>query len=178
MAEIVPIVSEALEAFVRDNLPSQRGFGEDLQASNVIMPVLDITPTAEGTQTPQYLQTAWDFSTEHQNFTNLITAGTSLISTTGFWKVDFTFVPNTSVTGTRSLRINDGTTSKEIWANKVGTGSTAAAVILEESFIVFLRAGDSLIWVSDTSSYYADIWWPQVADVNGNLTNPLGFTPQ
>jgi len=139
---------------------------------------LDMTASAQGTETPQYLQTAWDFSTNHQNFTNLITTGTSLISTTGFWKVDFTFTPNTSVTGTRSLRINDGTTSKEIWANKVGTGSTAAAVILEESFIVFLRAGDSLIWVSDTASYYSDIWWRQVADVNGNLTNPLGFTPQ
>ena len=58
MAEIVPVVSEALEAQVRDLLPSQRGFTEDLQASNVITPIIDLTNAAEGTTTPEILQTA------------------------------------------------------------------------------------------------------------------------
>ena len=52
MSQIIRITSEALQATVRRLLPSQQGFGEDLQASNVITPVIDLTPTAEGSQLP------------------------------------------------------------------------------------------------------------------------------
>ena len=48
MAQLISITSEALQATIRRLLPSQQGFGEDLQASNVITPVIDVTPTAEG----------------------------------------------------------------------------------------------------------------------------------
>ena len=64
MAEIVPVVSEALEAQIRSLLPSQRGFGEDLQASNVIFPIIDLTPAAEGTTVPQYQQQAIAFGSQ------------------------------------------------------------------------------------------------------------------
>ena len=50
MSQIIPIVSEALQATVRRLLPSQNGFGEDLQASNVIVPIVNLTPSAEGTE--------------------------------------------------------------------------------------------------------------------------------
>ena len=46
--EIITVNSEALEATVRDLLPSQNGFGSELQASNIITPIIDLTPTAEG----------------------------------------------------------------------------------------------------------------------------------
>ena len=59
MAEIVPVVSEALEAQIRDLLPSQRGFGEDLQASNVITPIIDLTAAAEGTTTRNICRKRW-----------------------------------------------------------------------------------------------------------------------
>ena len=38
MPQITPITSEALQAKIRQLLPSQIGFGEDLQAQNVIVP--------------------------------------------------------------------------------------------------------------------------------------------
>ena len=53
--EITPITSEALQAVIRRLLPSQRGFGDDLQATNLITPIIDLTPTAEGSSIP----TSW-----------------------------------------------------------------------------------------------------------------------
>ena len=50
MAEITSVTSEALQRKVRELLPSQRGFGEDLQAQNVIVPIVDLTRSAEGSE--------------------------------------------------------------------------------------------------------------------------------
>ena len=45
--ETAPVTSEALQSTVRRLLPSQQGFGSDLEATNLIQPVIDLTPTAE-----------------------------------------------------------------------------------------------------------------------------------
>ena len=75
MAQIKSITSEALEATVRNLLPSQQGFGEDLQAQNVIVPIIDLTPTAEGSQLPTSLQQAYGFDDITSfNITNATTA--------------------------------------------------------------------------------------------------------
>ena len=70
MSQIISITSEALQATVRRLLPSQQGFGEDLQASNVILPVIDLTPTAEGSQLPNDLARSLNFggATEYAAF--------------------------------------------------------------------------------------------------------------
>ena len=44
--EIITVNSEALQTTIRDLLPSQNGFGSELQASNVITPIIDLTATA------------------------------------------------------------------------------------------------------------------------------------
>ena len=62
MAQLIRITSEALQATVRRLLPSQQGFGEDLEASNVIQPIIDLTPTAEGNQLPFNLASAINFT--------------------------------------------------------------------------------------------------------------------
>ena len=61
MAQIRPITSEAIEAQIRRLLPSQSGFTEDMQAQNVIVPTIDVTPVAEGSQLPSYLQNALSY---------------------------------------------------------------------------------------------------------------------
>ena len=61
MAQITSVTSEALQALIRRLLPSQQGFGEDLQASNVIIPIVDLTSTAEGSALTSNLQTAINF---------------------------------------------------------------------------------------------------------------------
>ena len=45
MAQLINLTSEALQATIRRLLPSQQGFGEDLQATNVVTPIIDLTPT-------------------------------------------------------------------------------------------------------------------------------------
>jgi hypothetical protein len=62
--QVKTITSEALEAAYRNLTPSQDGFTEDLMASNVVIPVLDLTASAEGATTPESLQQAWIFRQE------------------------------------------------------------------------------------------------------------------
>lgn len=179
MAQITPITSEALQAQVRRLLPSQQGFGEDLQASNVILPIIDLTTTAEGSSTPEFLQRAWDFSTGMVNITTATT--TTIVSNTGFWQVGLT-TSHDSGNSARSttIQINDGATTKPIWEfNKAQVGTNDTDDLLQDAFVCFLRAGDSLECVTASlGQVRVDIWYRQIADVNGTLTNPLGFTPQ
>ena len=111
MAEIVPVVSEALEAQVRDLLPSQRGFGEDLQASNVITPIIDLTAAAQGTTTPELLQTALAFGS--QTAFSIQNATTTLINTTGSYRVIGTSnVPGVTPPRVTTFIMSDGLTNK------------------------------------------------------------------
>lgn len=179
MAQIRSVVSESLEAQIRTLLPSQQGFTEDLQASNVIMPVVDITSAAEGSSVPEYLQTAWDDST---SLTQVNNQTVTVVSTTGFYKVDLHLMynPSASLTPAATIQINDGTATRiKVWqASFAITGVASATVTNEDSFIVFLRAGRTLEAFSNATSVVMNVWTRQVADVNGNLVNPLGFTPQ
>lgn len=178
MAQVRQVVSEALQSTVRRLLPSQQGFTEDLQASNVIMPIIDLTPSAEGSLLGTDLQTAWDFSTGHATVSN----GTStLINNTGFWRVDLVLSvgDNTSAAFNGNVSMTDGLTSKPIWEfNMVPNSANGATFIAEQGFVVFLRAGDSLTGNTSNTSSQLDISWRQIADVNGNVTNPLGFVSQ
>lgn len=181
MPEVVPVVSEALEAQVRDLLPSQSGFGEDLHASNVILPIIDLTSAAEGGTTPEFLQTAWDDSTGHTRQSATATT-TDIITTTGFWQVDLiaTWQPNGANVAAITVQIDDGTVTKiPVWQCSYAiTGASTSIASAEQKFVVFLRAGRKLQIYTASTNAVIDIWYRQVADVNGVLTNPLGFTPQ
>lgn len=62
--EIITVNSEELQSLIRDLLPSQNGFGSELQASNVITPIIDLTPAAEGSGLRSDLQTALAFGSQ------------------------------------------------------------------------------------------------------------------
>jgi hypothetical protein len=133
MAQITRITSEALQATIRRLLPSQQGFGEDLEATNVITPIIDLTPSAEGSVLTDYLQQALAHSS--QTSFNIQSAGTTnLVSTPGFYRV-----------------------------------------IGMVDFIAFLRAGDTLRAYTDSLNTMSGST-RQIADVDGNLVNPAGFT--
>ena len=170
MAEIVPVVSETLEAQVRDLLPSQRGFGEDLQASNVITPIIDLTAAAQGTSTPELLQTALAFGSQ-TSFVITNSGGTTILNTAGFYRV-FGCSSATSV-GLTTFSLNDGLGNKTIWQCNAGAQSQQ-----EFDFVVFLRAGDLLIGAASSTNSLLSGSTRQIADVNGNLIQPSGFTPQ
>ena len=178
MAEIVPVVSEALEAQIRDLLPSQRGFGEDLQASNVITPIIDLTAAAEGTTTPQYLQEALAFGSNTAFAINNTT--TVIANTAGFYRIVGTsnITTSGSVEPTNTLQMSDGLTTKNVWKHLTPQGTAGQYSSIEFDLVVFLRAGDSISGISNYTG--ADLVGSsrQVATVNGVLVNPVGFTPQ
>jgi hypothetical protein len=177
LAQITSVTSEALQAAIRSLLPSQQGFGEDLQASNVIVPVIDLTATAEGSALPTYLQSAWGLS-DITAFA-VSNATTTLVNTTGFYNVYGTYYYANSGSGTFDINfsLTDGTTTKKIWM----FNSTLSANVTNEAglynFTVFLRAGDSLTATTNKTFAQLNGSTRPVADINGNLINPTGFTP-
>ncbi len=178
MAQIIRITSEALQATIRRLLPSQQGFGEDLQASNIIQPVIDLTPSAEGSAVRADLQTAWDFATDHNEVNN---ATTNIVTTPGFYKVELTASAKiaSGVTELGRLYITTGLSDKVIWQLSEAAGTSAEyAAVISNTLTVFLRAGDTLVAQSDNADVTLNVWTRQIATVTGELVNPLGFTPQ
>lgn len=172
------ITSEALEAAYRALTPSQEGFTEDLMASNTIIPVLDLTASAEGATTPQYLQTALAFGS--QTAFDVVNATTVIANTAGFWRIIGTFTGrNTSGSDTNlSFTMSDGLSSKRIYGGTYEASGNESAWGIAYDFTVFLRSGDSVSAVSTSAKGAVVGSIRQVADVNGVLVNPSGFTPQ
>ena len=172
MAQIINITSEALQATIRRLLPSQQGFGEDLQATNVVQPIIDLTPTAEGTVLRQDLATALN----HGNATTFAVSNNTvtLTNTVGFFRVFGAVNCDSGAAGAARAQfsITDGSTSKVIW--KV-VQFTSTAQSLNVDFTVFLRPDDSLqAQTNDTNVHMNGATYP-IADVKGNLIPPAGF---
>ena len=176
MAQVTSVTSEALQSQIRNLLPSQQGFGEDLQASNVIVPIIDLTSTAEGSALPLALSSASTFeSTEFS-----VTAGTlDIISTTGFYKLIGSLWIGYGGTVTRNrIQIIDSTpTTKNIWQfNAVTAVAGTHVVFLPIELIFFLGSGQKMTISTGTASTIAGSV-RQIADISGNITNPTGYTP-
>lgn len=174
MAQIRQVVSESLQATIRRLLPSQQGFTEDLQASNVIQPIIDLTPTAEGSTLGVNLQTALSHADISTFFVNNTT--TNVITNTGYWRVfgAFNGSSDTANTADATIFITDGTTSKQILHflcipnTSSGSGN---AVITPFDFVVYMTAGDTLGFTADNLTIINGVV-RQLADVDGNLINP------
>ena len=178
MAQLIRITSEALQAQIRRLLPSQQGFGEDLEASNIITPIIDLTPTAEGSEVRADLQRAYAFGSE--TTFDVTNTSTSLVSTAGFYAVRgiACIKFNSGNTQTARLQLSDGTIAvKNIWMLRYQ--AEAGTVYQYEPFdiTVFLRPGDGLLGIADVDCRITGSL-RQIADVNGELTNPVGFAPQ
>lgn len=171
MPQIIQITSEALQATIRRLLPSQQGFGVDLQASNVIQPIIDLTPTAEGSSVPQNLQTALAFGS--QTAFDVANTTTTIVNNAGFYRIFG--IANLFGSSDITFDMSDGLASKQILKY---AGSASQFSTTQFDFVVFLRAGDSLSITSAGVNLKCTGSVRQLADVNGVLTNPAGFTPQ
>jgi hypothetical protein len=174
---ITSVTSESLQLKLRQLLPSQQGFGTDLSASDTIIPIIDLTAAAEGSDTPQYLQTALNFG----GATAFDGSG-DVATSPGFYRIVGTATIDTGTTSekTATITITDGATTKKIW----GLATTAAgpsnvngrAYSQDFDLTVFLVAGETLAVANDS---LCRIFGSarQVADVNGTLVQPTGFSP-
>lgn len=171
------VTDEALEKRFRDTFTSQGGaeLVSDLYASGVIVPIVDFTAAAEGSSLRQDLQVAWDFSNGNADIAN---AQTTIINTTGFWKIGGTLTSQipTGSTAVADIDLFDGSTNKTIW--KFRELATISDVTHSSTFelIVFVNSGDSVRARTNQADTSLSVWYRQIADINGNLTNPLGFT--
>lgn len=171
--QIRSIVSESLQASVRRLLPSQQGFTEDLQATNVITPVIDLTRTAEGSQLPLDLSSAVSFDSN----TNVTAYNSSIViaNTPGFYKFSGSVViTNTGSTSHNILiTFENGATVKNFY------NSGALAGVTQNEYInmqFFLDTGDIVKLVSNGLNAFCDGIVRQTADRYGNIVNPVGFT--
>lgn len=174
MAQITSITSESLQAQIRTLLPSQQGFGEDLQATNVITPIIDLTAAAQGTTTPESLQQAIAFGS--QTAFRDSNSTTVLANTPGFYKIEGTSAISQASSAVNQISMTDGLSTKKVWAHEAAAASGNHAVLID--LIVFLRAGDSVSSQSNNPNTVIAGSIRQIADVNGNLVNPVGYTPQ
>jgi len=175
---ISTVTSEALQLKLRQLLPSQQGFGTDLSASDTIIPIIDLTEAAEGSDVRETLQSALAFGNQTAFAT---TNGTDALATTaGFYRVIGTATCITSATFASEVSINltDGVTIKKIYLKKVSSSATVLTVNADFDFVAFLDVGDTLNAVSNSSINQISGSVRQIADNNGVLVNPIGFNPQ
>ena len=174
MAKIAP--NSPLYARFRQDFPAQAGEGlvADLNYSDTIVPIIDMTDAAGEGVLPTDLQTAWDFTTGHAK---VIQAFATPITTAGFWKVGLTATMQAGGAAKQArIFISDGATSNEIWEWSSTINANNALTVLQDSFVIFLRSGDSLQVQSVDVDTTINIWYRQIADLNGNLINPNNFS--
>ena len=173
--QIRGVVSEALEAKIRELFPSQNGFTEELEAQNLIVPTVDLTRAAEGSDVPEYLQRAWDFGTAF--YTTVGAATSTVANTTGFWQFALSVGYNHLHTSFPQVYITDGVSDKVIWTVAGNAAVNTPTLQTSDRLVAFLKSGESLV-LETFADQKAGLWIRQIADVNGTLANPLGFTPQ
>ena len=173
MAEEFVIKSDAIEDKINQLLPSQGGFqaGVDFSASTMVVPIIDLTETAEGSGLREDLQKSFSLTA----ITSFDVANTTstLVNTTGYFRC-FGVLAGTFA-GAFSLRpqirVTDGTTTKIVFTQMGGVGfNTYFSTPFD--FLVFLRAGESLVASSPATGLIFTGCTRQIADISGNLVNP------
>lgn len=173
MAQEFTINSSAIETKINQLLPSQGGFGAgvDFSASTMVIPIVDLTETAEGSDVRADLQTALSFSTA----TSFAVTGatTTIISTTGWYRIfgGYTFLGGSSLSGFSGFALFDGTTTKNVFGFEGEAADTTFGTNTYD-FIVKIGAGESCKCISNNTNTNLNGSTRQIADLSGNLIDP------
>lgn len=171
------IKSDTLESKIRELLPSQGGLGAgfDLSASTQIIPIIDLTESAEGSNLRQDLQTS--LGLDSITSTNITGTTTTFISNTGYYRlfgniyINSTNSPSTN--STASLDITNGITSKVLYRVRQDTLSNVARTQnVPFDFVVFVEAGHSVSGTTSDTQSEIQVVSRQIASIDGTLTNP------
>ena len=169
MAQEFEIFSESIRDKLNTLLPAQNvnSIGVELTGSTQIIPIVDLTEVAEGSNLRQDLQTSLSLDSVTTFSVNNTT--TTIVNTTGYYRVFGT--ASTTTANQARIELTDGTTTKIIQSFNFSSGSNAALIPFD--FIVFLPAGDSLQVVSGSTGQIISGVTRQIADLSGNLVNPI-----
>ena len=143
--EIITVNSESLQAQIRDLLPSQNGFGSELQATNVITPIIDLTGAAEGVGLRTDLQTALAFGSQTAFQTE--NTSTVLANSPGFYRV-IGLATFSAAGATMTLSLSDGFSTKIAWSYIANGTNTDNAPF---DYVFWLASGESLTATSDVA---------------------------
>jgi hypothetical protein len=171
------VTSEILQAKLRELLPSQQGFGTDLSASDTIIPIIDLTATAEGASTPAALQNAISFADQTAFIAQSSTV--TIANTTGFYRVVAGITNGTDSSGSNEVQItmDDGSTTKVVYAFTMGGTAKEYSAGVSIDLVFWLDAGVTLKATTNDGTAVIAGSSRQIADSNGTFSNPTGFTP-
>lgn len=176
MAQEFTIKSTNIEDKINQLLPSQGGAqpGVDFSASTMVVPIVDLTETAEGGAQREDLQKAYTLvNTITYDITNTTT---TIANTPGFYKLVGTVSGRLVTSGSRAeIEITDGTTTKILVYNNILSpdGTTAyQSFAIPYDLIIKLEAGDTLQGRSSATNVAVTGIARQIADISGNLVNP------
>ena len=171
MAQEFTIKSQDIEDKINQLLPSQGGFqpGVDFSASTMVIPIVDLTETAEGSQLRQDLQRASSINTSFQSALN---AQVTVTSTTGYFLLQITYVLNSLTTSNMVMvGVTDGTTDAKVFRVEAHSAGTQGPQFGNKELVVRVQAGQSIFLKSTNTSCRIACSSHQIADINGNLTN-------
>ena len=167
------INSQQLEDKIRQLLPSQGGAGAgfDLSASTQIIPTINLTETAEGSGLREDLQVS--FTHANANEFSITNTTTTILNTTGYWRIFGTSIFYTENSAIRSaiLRINNGSTTKNVYSHLAVASASDKFSALLYDFIIKLEAGDSLEGICTVNAGLNGSA-RQIASIDGTLINP------
>jgi hypothetical protein len=173
MAQEYFINNQTLQSKIDQLLPSQGGAGAgvDLSASTQIIPIVDLTESAEGSNLREDLQKALTIQTTSATASN---ATTTAITNTGYWLIYANVVARlTTVTQLCQGFIDDGTTQTDVFRLTVPIdGSSQGGISLNREFVIKLSAGEEFKIKTPNANSHITISARQIADLAQNLINP------
>jgi len=177
LPQIIRLTSEALQASIRRLLPSQQGFGLDLEATNVITPIIDLTPTAEGSELRQDLQSALAYGSNTEfsvgNTSTALSVGTGFIRIAGVVSVS----TRTASATTGSIDLTGSGSAKSVWGVNYPATTASDPDSVAFDFVVYVLSGEGITITSGAGTHFTGNF-RQIADLNGELVNPNGYNPQ
>jgi len=168
LAQEFTIKSEGIETKINQLLPSQGGFapGVDFSASTMVVPIVDLTETAEGSNVRQDLQTAMSFTSITAFNIQGPATNSVILNTTGYYRV---FGVTNLQNGTNgNFSLGDGFGFKKLFEG----GGASGVTNFHYDFVVYLTAGQTLTCsVLSGANFQGNT--RQIADIDGNLVSPL-----
>jgi hypothetical protein len=167
------INSSDLENKIRTLLPSQGGSGAgfDLSASTQIIPIVDLTESAEGSSLREDLQKSFSHNNTTTFSVNATT--TTIITNTGYFRILATFAgtPDSGAGKEGNIELFDGATAKKVYSCRLGSSTNTSVVVDTIDLIVFCSAGDSVRITADNTIIMTGSF-RQIASIDGTLSDP------
>jgi hypothetical protein len=173
----IPFVSEEFQRSFRNQFPSQTQTGRDLHVSDVVIPVVDFTPTTSGASLPQDLRFARNANTKQFNTTAELTNQVISDALPGFNLLDIKLI-SVGGLGYGELKLFDGTSTYNTVSYINGVASSGQSLFIQDSLVVYIPTGYQLTATTEGSGFNFNVLISLVATVDGDQILPFGYDPQ